>query len=215
MTAILSKCILKIERLVTVLAGGFLGKYLVKNAFFGISLQGVHVLLGFVNAILLAWVLGPYGLGIYSFAVVFAAILSLIASAGLSELLMRELAILDEHQNFARFKGLITFSNSFVLSMFILILFAAATICLIFQDVANNEYFLASAAALLLIPINSFNSLRAASLVSLRKFIQGQSPERVIRPFVFLILLACSYGIQPKLADPDHCCSSFSLFRPG
>lgn len=182
---------------------GSLGRVLIIGSAAGAMLYGMSMALGLANSIILAWALGPAGLGIYAFALAIASTVGLLAGPGLAQLVMREFAAADARRDHATMKGLLRFANVFVLATSLAVL-AAGLLVAPLLDLETQPYYAASVAALLLVPLQALNELRAACLVALRKFVQGQSPERAIQPGLMLVFLLAAYVWRPDWLSPEN-----------
>jgi O-antigen/teichoic acid export membrane protein len=182
---------------------GSLGRVLIIGSAAGATLHGTGMVLGLANSIILAWALGPAGLGIYTFALAIASTVGLLAGPGLAQFVMREFAAADARRDYATMKGLLRFANVFVLATTLAIL-AAGLLVAPLLELETQPYYAASVAALLLVPLQALNGLRAACQVALRKFVQGQSPERAIQPGLMLVFLLSAYVWRPDWLSPEN-----------
>jgi O-antigen/teichoic acid export membrane protein len=182
---------------------GSLGRVLIIGSAAGATLQGLSMVLGLANSIILAWALGPAGLGIYAVALAIASMAGLLAGPGLAQLMMREFAAADGRRDYATMKGLLRFANLFVLATSLAVL-AAGLLAAPLLNLSAHPYYAAAVTALILVPLQALNGLRAACLVALRKFVQGQSPERAIQPGLMLVMLLAAYVWQPDWLSPEN-----------
>ena len=182
---------------------GRLGRALIIGSAAGATLQGMSMVLGLANSVVLAWALGPAGLGVYAFALAIASTVGLLAGPGLAQLVMRELAAADARRDYPAMKGLLRFANLFILATSLAVL-AAGLLAAPLLELDTHPYYTPVVSALLLIPFRSLSGLRAACLVSLRKFVHGQSPERAIQPGLMLVFLLTAYAWQPDWLSPQN-----------
>lgn len=165
---------------------------LLRNGVLSILIKLSGVGFSLITAIILARNLGPEQYGYYSFVLAIVSILAIPAMFGLPNLLVRETAKAQSRKDWGLMKGLWSWANQLTLKL----LFAILIIFFVFILVKFklnplfecSIYFWAS----LFIPLTAFAALRAASLRGLRKVIQGQLPEQVVKPILFLIFLIFS-----------------------
>lgn len=167
------------------------------------GLKLFNMLLTLASGILLARLLGPDGYGVYAFVLSIIALLGLPTQGGLPTLVVRETARYQQSMAWGKLRGLVMAANAFVivLSIFTTVIAALVAWTLWGPDSDQAQAFLW---ALLLLPLMAFGNVRGATLRGLRKVVQGNLPEQVVRPLVMssLLLLAAIAGWQltPKLA---------------
>src|SRR5690606_15350275 len=125
--------------------------------------------------------------------------LGLPAKAGLPTLIVRETSIYHLQQRFGLLNGLLRLSNIFVISYSLAIAAIAYGFALVYSDNFDRELLDVFLVALLLLPLVAFGNIRCATLRGLRKVVQGQFPEDVIRPGVLVILLLFAYAWSVQL----------------
>lgn len=147
--------------------------------------------LGFslVTAVILARVLGPEQYGIYSYVLAIVSILAIPAMFGLPSLIVRETAKAEVNQEWGVMRGLWSWSNRITTSSSMLIAVIAAVVLWLNRDSFSQIQFLTFAWGIAFIPLSALAALRGASLRGLRKVIQGQLPEEVIKPVLFVVIL--------------------------
>ncbi len=147
--------------------------------------------LGFslITAIVLARTLGPEQYGVYSYVLAIVSILAIPAMFGLPSLIVRETAKAEVQQEWGLIRGLWSWANRITASLSVLIAVIAAVFLWLNRDSFSQIQFLTFAWGLAFIPLSSLAALRGASLRGLRKVIQGQLPEQVIKPVLFVIIL--------------------------
>lgn len=176
-------------------------------------------------SILLARLLGPDGYGVYAFAFAVVMLLALPTQAGLPTLLVREVAHYEAAEEWGRMRGLLRWSNRAVAVLVVLIGGGAIVAILAMGERLAPEKSQTLLWALGLLPLFALGNLRGAALRGLRRVIQGQLPEFLIRPGLFalsliaLILLdETRLGVMeltPSLAMALHAGAAFLAFSVG
>lgn len=148
--------------------------------------------LGFslLTAIVLARVLGPEQYGVYSYVLAIVSILAIPAMFGLPSLIVRETAKAEVKQEWGKMRGLWFWANSITASLSLVIAIIAALVLWLNHESFTEMQFLTFAWGIAFIPLSALAALRGASLRGLRKVIQGQLPEQVLKPALFIFMLA-------------------------
>lgn len=148
--------------------------------------------LGFslLTAIILARTLGPEQYGVYSYVLAIVSILAIPAMFGLPTLIVRETAKAEVKQEWGLMRGLWSWANRITASLSLLIALIAAVILWLNRDSFSQIQFFTFAWGIAFIPLSALAALRGASLRGLRKVIQGQLPEQVLKPALFIVMLA-------------------------
>ena len=94
---------------------------MIKGAFGSFVLQTGFAGLSFLNAIILARVLGSDGYGAFSNAMAWVSVLVIPATFGFGTLLVRDVAIYPSRGQWSLLKGLLLFSNSLVLILSVIL----------------------------------------------------------------------------------------------
>jgi O-antigen/teichoic acid export membrane protein len=149
-------------------------------------------LLGFALAVLLARALGAEGYGIYAFVFSIVSILAVPAQLGLPHLLVRETARYRYQGNWGLLRGLLRWSDRIVISFSLGIGLASAAVAYSISYHTASVELNAFLYALALIPLVALGNVRGAALRGLGSVVQGQLPEMILRPGIFLVLVAAS-----------------------
>lgn len=152
-------------------------------------LKGLSALLGFGTTIVLARTLGPDSYGLYTFILALTTIIALPARAGLPQLVTRETAKANSENDLTTIKGIWRWSTKFVIVVSAAFVTLSAAITSLNIGHINEIHLNTFASALLLIPLMGLSAIRSAALRGLGYTVQGQFPELVIKPIVFLTLL--------------------------
>jgi O-antigen/teichoic acid export membrane protein len=148
--------------------------------------------LGFslLTVIILARTLGPEQYGVYSYVLAIVSILAIPAMFGLPTLIVRETAKAEVKQEWGLMRGLWSWANRITASLSLLIALISALVLWLNSDSFSQIQFLTFAWGIAFIPLSALAALRGASLRGLRKVIQGQLPEQVLKPALFIVMLA-------------------------
>lgn len=155
-------------------------------AFGSVVLKALNALLGLAIGIVLARMLGPESFGRYSLALAVVFLLALPAQAGLPILLVREVAASVARQDWPLLSGLLRRANQFGAMLVLLTL----TACMLVFSTGTPwsqapDWVLLW--ALVLAAVVSLCGLRSAVVVGLGHTVEGQYPDKFVRPGVLLI----------------------------
>lgn len=167
--------------------------------------------LSFISAVFLSRSLGAEGYGIYSYILVVITILSMPALAGLPQLIIRETSRSIVKEEFQKVKGLWQWAFRIVVKNTVFALVVAVIVMLLGISRAR-EHAGTILWALLLIPLNALGNLRSAGLTGLQRVWQGQMPEFLVRPVIFLILLFMILQITDITPGSAMAINAFSAF---
>ena len=141
--------------------------------------------LGFLTTLLLARVFGAAEYGAYAYAMAWIGLLAILATLGFHQLLVRDVAIYRAQEEW----GLLRFSNRLVLTVsIVLMVMAALAGWILLGSKENNSMLLAFWVALLILPFSALTQLRQSAMRGFYKIVQGQLPEMIIRPVLFLVM---------------------------
>jgi len=138
--------------------------------------------LGFLTSVVLARALGAGGYGAYAYAFAWVNVLCIPAQLGFDKLLVREVAIYQGRKQWGYLRGLLRSANWVCFITASLIAGGVFGITLWFRDAINAEFILPLWIALLLVPITVLTRVRQATMFGLRRVIQGQISENLVRP---------------------------------
>lgn len=182
--------------------------------------------LGLTVSILLARLLGAEEYGAYAFAYALVMLLALPAQAGLPTLLVREVARYEIDGRWGLLRGLLRRSNQLVALLTTLIVTVALLLMFVFDLGFTPVQRATFSWALALLPVMALGNLRGATLRGLRKVVQGQLPEMVIRPGLFVLALLAflpitslpvteAVELTPPLAMALHAVAALVAFLIG
>ena len=178
-----------IDSVQKLISGPGLRAQLLRGGVGSLSVKVAHALLAFFLAVVLARTLGPEGYGVYSFALAIIMLTAIPAQVGVPQLVVRETAKAQANGNYALIRGLWRWSNLAVA------IFSTTALALVvgtvwFTDIGGEGARIATlTVGIALIPVIALANVRGACLRGLRKVVQGQLPESIIRPGVLLLLI--------------------------
>jgi O-antigen/teichoic acid export membrane protein len=155
-----------------------------------------------LTSVLLARLLGPSGYGVYAFAFSVVMLLALPTQAGLPTLLVREVARYEEQGRWDLIRGLLRRSNQAVVLLAFGVGGVAAVVVLLAGPGPGSLQATTFLWALTLLPLMALGNLRGAALRGLRRVVQGQLPEFLVRPGLLLLALAVALLLGPSLSSP-------------
>lgn len=158
------------------------------------TIKIIDLVLRFALGVILARVLGAEGFGMYNYALSVVLILSIPTQLGLPNLLIRFIPNYESREEWAKIKGLLSFTNTAVLVLSLIII-TAAFIYVWLRMSFQNEITQTFAWALGLLPLLALGALRASALRGLRHIVLGLAPDMIVRTVSFLILLILTYYI--------------------
>lgn len=178
-----------IQRVRSFLKRPGLGPQLVKASMGSAGLRVAGMLFGFLSGVQLARGLGAHGYGIYGLAMSVIALMSVVTEFGLPQLLTREVASAQVHQQWGKVRGILLWSTRTVL------LTSAVTLaCVIGWLYFSNrgvesEFGWTLLTGVLLVPLVAEGKIRSATLRGMQFIVRSQLPETLIRPALFSLLL--------------------------
>jgi len=183
---------------------------LLKVAYIGLTLA---------VTVLLARVLGPESYGVYAFAFAVVMLLAIPVQAGLPTLLVREVAKYEESGDWALLRGLVRRANQAVGGLALLVGLVAGAVALLLGNSFASEQTRTFAWALALLPLIGLGNVRGAVLRGLRRVVQGQLPEQLVRPALFVAALGAfllaGRNLTSSVAMALHAGAAFLAFLLG
>ncbi len=85
--------------------------YFVAGAYKSILLQGAIAVLTFCTALFIARVTGDKGFGVYTTVFTWVSIISVAATLGLDDLVLKKLPVYRDNKAFSKIKGLLSWAN--------------------------------------------------------------------------------------------------------
>lgn len=170
---------------------------LVKGAAGAFGLRLVYTGLTFLTSILLARVLGTSGFGTYTYAVVWAYLLSVPATMGFDNFIVREIAVYETQSFWGLMRGILKWANKAVLIASVLlgvVSIAVAYAIYVIKDVPV-ETFIGFCIAISLMPALSLRNIRRGAMRGLHQITRGLLPELLIDPLILITLTIGAYWI--------------------
>lgn len=171
------------------LQGDGLRAQLLRGGVGSLAIKAGHAGLAFAVAVVLARTLGPEGYGVYSFALAILMLTAIPAQVGVPQLIVRETAKAQADGDYGLMRGLWRWGNIAV-ALFSLAALLVMGGILLFTDVGGDGARVTTlTVGLALIPLIALANVRGACLRGLRKVVQGQLPESIVRPALLLALV--------------------------
>jgi O-antigen/teichoic acid export membrane protein len=174
---------------------------------------------GFFTAVLLARMLGAEGYGIYAYAFAVVTLLAIPAQAGLPQLVVRETARGMAGARPDLIAGVWRWSGRFTAVVSVLLAAVAWAVLWWGGERVGGVYAPTLLWAVALTPLVALGNLRGAALRGLRRIVQGQLPEFVLRPGLFVALLAsvalAGGGLTAPVAMALHVAAAAVAFVVG
>lgn len=196
-------------RLIRSLRGDGLGAQLLRGGAGTALLKVTNTLLMFSLTMLLTRTLGAEQYGVYAFVLAIVTIMGIPAQFGMQLLVVREVAAAQAEGRWGLLRGVLTRGLQVV---------SFASISTVLIGCSAAWYFLKEvhavgvhgvASALVLVVTMAFGNFMGGALRGFRRVVQGEMPERIFRPLIFLVLLA-SYPVMFP-ADSIHADSALAL----
>lgn len=176
----------------------FLESRIAKGIVGAFGLRLMYTGLTFVISIVLARVLGTSGFGTYSYAVMWAFLLSVPATLGFDNLIVREMAVYQTQSSWALMRGLLAWADRSVLVVSGTISLVAIVIAWLVDGGAQSDPFIGFCFAVALMPAISLRNVRRGAMRGLHKIAQGLLPELLIDPLVLLSLIGIAFWLRPQ-----------------
>ena len=162
---------------------------------FGLKIAGSG--LAFIVSMILARALGTTGLGTYAYAITWANLLSIPATLGIDQLIVREMAIYRAKSRWELMAGLLRWSNYLVLGTSLALTLITVTVVLMMQGTVNQTV-LAVLFAMITVPLASLRNLRLGGMRGLDRIVLGQIPDSLFAPIIIIVLIALGYWLFPN-----------------
>jgi len=161
-------------------------------------IQGGFAGLAFLNAIILARLLGAAGYGAFANAMAWVNLLVIPATFGFGTLLIRDVAIYRSRGEWATLKGILSFSNSVVLALSVLLTFVFLAVAgFVFSAPEREVMRLSLWVAAPLVPLFALSSLRESATRGLEHVFRARLPGMIFRPGLLLVGIVSIYLLWP------------------
>ncbi|MEM9087189.1 MAG: flippase [Cyanobacteria bacterium P01_F01_bin.53] len=175
---------------------------LVKGIAGAFGLRLVYTGLTFLTSILLARVLGKTGFGTYTYAVVWAYLLSVPATMGFGNFIVREIAVYEAKSEWSLLRGIVAWSSKAVFGVAALISMVAIGIAWLVDGGEYSEPFVGFCLALLLMPALSLRNIRRGAMRGLHYVTKGLLPELLIDPLILITLTVVAFLVLSQRLTP-------------
>jgi O-antigen/teichoic acid export membrane protein len=149
-----------------------------RGALQSLFLRTVALILGFVQSVLLARLLGPEGLGVFAVIVSMITVVVVICSFGFESFAVREVSRLLAQTRLGLVKGFIAISTS---SIFVSSLLCGVAIAW-FANITHSQISTELQWAILLIPLMALLALAQGISLGFSKVVSSQAPIFFVRP---------------------------------
>ena len=153
--------------------------------------------LGFITSIVFARFLGTAGLGTYAYAISWANLLSIPATLGFDQLIVREIAVYRARSQWSLMRGLISWSNLMVLGSSVALTIVAIAVVWILPGNLEPNLAIAITLAMITVPIASLRNLRMGAMKGLHHVVLGEIPDALIAPTIVVCLTCAVYLLFP------------------
>lgn len=160
---------------------------------FGLRLA--YSVLTFLTSILFARVLGKTGFGIYTYSVVWAYLLSVPATIGFDNFLVREMAVYQTRSSWELMRGLLIWANKAVFIASVTLASVAILIASLIDGGARSDTFVGFCMAMVFMPALSLRNVRRGAMRGLNYITKGLLPECLIDPLILAFLTLLAYAV--------------------
>ncbi len=162
-------------------------------------LNVAQIFFNFFVTLSLAHLLGASGVGIYAYAFAWASVLAVPSALGLTPLVIRHVAAYRAQGEWGLLRGLLARVNHAVLLSSALLVSGGAVASLVVNG-ARREFLYPVLVSLLLIPIVALTSIRQATMQGLGRVVLGRTPETLVAPALFLVLIGSTWILAVDLS---------------
>ncbi|PZO10649.1 MAG: flippase [Leptolyngbya foveolarum] len=167
---------------------------------FGLRLT--YSALTFLTSILLARVLGQSGFGIYTYSIVWAYLLSVPATMGFDNFVVKQIAVYQTQASWRLMNGLLKWANRTVILSSTSVALLAILVASVLRDGTQSETFLGFCIAMLLMPALSLRNVRRGAMRGLNNVAQGLLPELLFDPLILIIFTVGAYVVVGDALTP-------------
>jgi O-antigen/teichoic acid export membrane protein len=170
---------------------------LLKQASSGFLTKVIAAALAFIISIIFARQLGPNDFGIYAMTLSVISLVSTVVTLGLPMLVVRQVAIYSEGEQWGLLKGIIYRSYQWTTLTAILVFVVLGLITFV---LVPSTWQVVSVLGLIMLPFLALNQIRASILRGLHWVVLADVPELLFRPLLVLIMI----GISLVLVKTEH-----------
>lgn len=166
--------------------------FLIRAGLGSIVIKFSSKIISLVTVVVLANVLGASDFGVFVFIIALIGLLSMPAQLGLSNLVMKVTSAELVSRDWSAIKGVWRWSTRLSLASSSIIVLVAVAISVGFVESINDKLFYGFLVSLPLVFFVPLSNIRGGALRGLHLVNLGQFPEQIIRPGLFLVLVALS-----------------------
>jgi O-antigen/teichoic acid export membrane protein len=174
--------------------GNGLRAQLLRGGAGSVFVRAANVCFGLGLAVVLARSLGPKGYGTYAYVFALISLLAIPAQFGLPTLVVRETAKSEADRQWSLMRGVWRWAGFGAVALSLLLALVGGCLAWAFADHFSALQIATFLWGLVLVPLLALGQLRSAALRGLRKVVQGQLPEQLIRP-ALLICFILVFGV--------------------
>lgn len=178
-----------ISKIISSLKGNGDRAQLLRGGSGALVLKVINIALTLGLSIVLTRALGVELFGIYTYIFAIVALLVVPAQFGMTTLIVRETVWFEKNKDWGLLRGLWRWSNITAIMTSLLLIVVSITYVKLFSKNASLTTDNAFLYAVISIPFIALSSLRSASLQGMRKIVQSQLPESIVRPLVLIIIV--------------------------
>ena len=146
--------------------------------------------LSFTVTLFLTKALGKESYGTYVYVLAWIGVLSIPATIGFTQIVVRDIAIYYAKKEWALLRGLLSFSNKIVFLSSLTTMLVAMLACWLFvDDGVTGSIALPFYIALISLPFIALTQIAQATMRGFMCIVRGQLSEFIVRPIILLLLL--------------------------
>lgn len=188
-----------IKRTISFLNGATTENILARGSIISFFIQGIGAALVLLTDIFAARMLGITQFGIYAMVSAWIFVLALVASLGFNHALLRFVPTYLAHEDWGGLRGIVRRANLWVIVAAVVLGIGGSLLLLALQKCCVDPAIVpAFFIALMIVPVLALSSLRQAVLRGLGSIAQALAPEWLLRPLIFIALLAGAAAILPS-----------------
>lgn len=158
---------------------------------FGLRLA--YSALTFLTSILLARVLGKSGFGVYTYSIVWAYLLSVPATMGFDNFVVKQVAVYQLQSSWRLMNGLLKWATRTVIISSVVVSLLAILAAFFLRSRMTTESFYCLCLAMALMPALSLRNIRRGAMRGLNNVTKGLLPELLFDPLILITLTVGAY----------------------
>lgn len=187
-----------IRRLYKKSKGKSIGALFVRKALTAFFMNGVVILVGFVTQMFLTRTLGPGYYGDYIYVFSWITILSLFASLGMENTLLKYISSYHAHEEWSLLHGILRFSYFIPLGTSVFICILAGWIAWFLRGYSSESLLHTFWIGCLFIPFYSQIKIRESALRSMMFVVHSSIPQKIFKPCVLIVLTHLFFLYAPQ-----------------